>query len=80
MKTESVHQTVYTGSEVNIQYLQSISEKAGIRSIVKNNFQSGLRAGFAGGLPGQVNLQVDSSHFEEAKKIADATFPQDVDI
>lgn len=77
MGTETNHVTVYTGSEVNIQYLQSIFEKAGIRSIVKNNFQSGLRAGFYGGSPEQVNLLVESSHSEEAKKIAEATFPQE---
>lgn len=75
MDTASNHITVYTGTEVNIQYLQSIFEKAGIRSLVKDNFQSGLRSGFGGGLPGQVQLQVESNHFEEAKKIADATFP-----
>ena len=73
--TEPTHITVYTGTEVNIQYLRSILEKAGIRSLVKNNFQSGLRSGFAGGLPGQVQLQVESNHYDEAKKIADATFP-----
>lgn len=76
MGAQTTHQTIYVGSEVNIQYLQSILDKAGIRSIVQNEFQSGLRAGFAGGLPGQVSLQVESSHYAEAKKIAEATFPQ----
>lgn len=75
MSTEPNHITIYTGSEVNIQYLQTILEKAGIRSLVKDNFQSGLRSGFGGGLPGQVQLQVESNHYDEAKKIADATFP-----
>ena len=71
---ESTYETVYTGSEVNIQYLQSILNKAGIHSIVKNNFESGLRAGFGGGLPGQVQLLVEKSHFSEAQKIAEVTF------
>lgn len=70
----SEHETIYTGSEVNIQYLQSILDKAGIDSIVKNNFESGLRAGFGGGFPNQVQLQVKKNHSEEARKIAEATF------
>jgi len=72
---ENTYRTVYTGSEPNIQYLQEILDKAAIRSIIKNDFESGLRSGFGGGLPGMVELQVEASHFEEAKQIADATFP-----
>ncbi len=76
MSTEnSTYQNIYTGSEVNVQYLQELFHKAGIESISKNNFESGLRAGFGGGLPGQVQLQVKKSHYEEALKIVKATFP-----
>lgn len=77
MSTESTYETIYTGSEVNIQYLQGILEKAGFHSIVKNNFESGLRAGFGGGMPGQVQLQVAKNHREEARKIAEATFSEE---
>ncbi|MBW2961323.1 putative signal transducing protein [Mesonia aestuariivivens] len=72
----STYEHVYTGSEVNIQYLQEVLHKAGIQSIVKNNFESGLRAGFGGGLPGQVQLLVQNSHAEEALSIVKATFPE----
>lgn len=72
---ENTYRTVYAGSEPNIQYLQEILDKAGIRSMVKNDFESGLRGGFGGGLPGMVELQVEASHYEEAKQIADSTFP-----
>ena len=72
---EDTHRTIYAGSESNIQYLQTILDKAGIRSIVKNDFEAGLRSGFGGGLPGLVELQVESNHYEEAKRIADTTFP-----
>ena len=76
MSTEnSTYKHVYTGSDVNVQYLQELFQKAGIHSIVKNNFESGLRAGFGGGLPGQVQLQVQASHYDEALKIIQATFP-----
>ena len=78
MSTEtSTYKNVYTGSDVNVQYLQELFHKAGISSIVKNNFESGLRAGFGGGLPGQVQLQVQTSHYDEAVKIIKATFPQE---
>lgn len=77
MSTEnSTYQHVYTGSEVNVQYLQELFHKAGIESISKNDFESGLRAGFGGGLPGQVQLQVKKSHYQEAVKIVEATFPE----
>ncbi len=71
------YETIYTGSEVNVQYLQNVLKKASISSIVKNNFESGLRAGFGGGLPGQVQLQVQKSHAEEARKIAEAAFKEE---
>lgn len=77
MSTEDSYERVYTGSEVNVQYLEDLFNKAGISSRVRNDFDSGLRAGFGGGLPGQVQLFVIKSHFDEAQKIAKATFPDD---
>jgi len=73
--TDSNRVTIYTGSEVNVQHLKMILEKAGIDTMVMNNFESGLRSGFGGGLPGQVQLQVWEEHKEKAQKIAEATFP-----
>lgn len=77
MDTEDNYKRVYTGSEVNVQYLQQLFDKAGISSRVRNDFDSGLRAGFGGGMPGQVLLFVINSHFDEALKIARTTFPDD---
>lgn len=79
MSTEEQYQRVYTGSEVNVQYLQELFGKAGISSRVRNDFDSGLRAGFGGGMRGQVQLFVLSSHFDEAEAIVNATFPADED-
>ena len=76
MNTDDDYKRVYTGSEVNVQYLEEILSKAGIATRVRNDFDSGLRAGFGGGLPGQVQLFVISSHYDEADKIARATFPE----
>ncbi|MFD2516305.1 putative signal transducing protein [Salinimicrobium flavum] len=76
MSSEDQYERVYTGSEVNVQYLQELLEKEGISNRVRNDFDSGLRAGFGGGLPGQVQLFVISSHLDEALKIVEATFPE----
>lgn len=77
MSTEESYERVYTGSEVNVQFLQDLYNKAGITSRVRNDFDSGLRAGFGGGLPGQVQLFVIKSQYSEALKIAQTTFPND---
>ncbi|MDR9456910.1 MAG: DUF2007 domain-containing protein [Salegentibacter sp.] len=77
MSNEESYERVYTGSEPNVQYLQEIFDKSGISSRVRNDFDSGLRAGFGGGLPGQVQLFVIKSHYDEALKIAKTTFPKD---
>lgn len=76
MSSEEQFKRVYTGSEVNVQYLKNLLDKAGIRTRVRNDFDSGLRAGFGGGLPGQVQLFAISSHYDEALKIAETTFPE----
>lgn len=77
MSTEDNYQRVYTGSDVNVQYLQELFQKAGISCRVRNDFDSGLRAGFGGGLPGQVQLFAVTSHLDEAQKIVAATFKED---
>jgi hypothetical protein len=77
MDIEANFKRVYTGSEVNVQYLQELFEEENISSRVRNDFDSGLRAGFGGGLPGQVLLFADSEHFEKARKIVEETFPEE---
>lgn len=77
MSTEESYKRVYTGSETNVQYLQELFGKAGISSRVRNDFDSGLRAGFGGGFQGQVQLFVIQNHYDEAVNIAKTTFPQD---
>lgn len=68
------YKTVYTGSNVNVQHLQNLFNDSNIGSIVRNNFESGLRSGFGGGLPGQVQLLVQHKDFGKARKIVDETF------
>ncbi|PRX43328.1 putative signal transducing protein [Salegentibacter salegens] len=77
MSSDESYERVYTGSEPNVQYLQELFDKANISSRVRNDFDSGLRAGFGGGLRGQVQLFVIKNHYDEALKIAKTTFPKD---
>ena len=77
MSSEGKYERVYTGSEPNVQYLQELYNKSGISSRVRNDFDSGLRAGFGGGMQGQVQLFVEKNHFDEALKMAKASFPKD---
>lgn len=77
MSEEESYKRIYTGPDTNVQYLQELLENEGIHSRVRNDFDSGLRAGFGGGLPGQVLLFVLENQFEEAVKIAKETFPKD---
>jgi len=73
---ETKYINVYTGTEVNVQHLQNIFEEHEIETLVKNNFESGLRGGFGGGLPGQVQLFVHEDRKAEAGKIVVDVFPK----
>lgn len=77
MTDSADYKRIYTGSEVNVQHLQGLLNEAEISSRVRNDFESGLRAGFGGGVPGQVQLFAISSQYKEAMEIAQATFPED---
>lgn len=76
MSSEKEFERIYTGSEVNVKYLQGLLEEQNIPTIVRNEFQSGLRGGFGGGLPGQVQLFAPSQHLEKAQKLTKETFPE----
>ncbi|RUA33762.1 MAG: DUF2007 domain-containing protein [Bacteroidetes bacterium] len=59
---------VYSDTEININRIRSELAKIGIPSIIKNEFQSALMAGF-GASPNAVDLYVNASDFEEATKL-----------
>ncbi|HET8838126.1 MAG TPA: DUF2007 domain-containing protein [Flavobacteriaceae bacterium] len=77
MEKDEEYKSVYVGFEVNVQHLQSVLEESGIDSRIKNDYQSGLRAGFAAELQGQAQLMVDIEDYAAAKRIAEETFPAD---
>lgn len=77
MNEEEEYKRVYTGSEVNVQHLQNLMNEQGISTRVRNDFDSGLRAGFGGGLPGQVLLFAKTSDYDKALRITEETFPDE---
>ena len=63
---ESEYERVYTGSLINIQFLQNILHERGINSITRDDMKSGMMAGFGGGLPNHIQLFVKKTDVEEA--------------
>lgn len=59
---------VYSDTEVNINRISAELANKGIPSLVKNEFQSGLMAGF-GASPNAVDLYVNSTEAEKALEI-----------
>ncbi len=72
MDDHSKHVRLFTGSLIEIQRLQLDLDDHEIPSMVKNNFQSGLRAGFYGGSPSQVELFIYEEDMEKAEGILEA--------
>ena len=79
MDDHSKHVRLFTGSLIEIQRLQLDLDDQQIPSMVKNNFQSGLRAGFYGGSPSQVELFIYEEDMEEAQGILE-TFKEEMGI
>lgn len=69
MDDHSKHIRFFTGSLIEIQRLQLDLNDQQIPSLVKNNFQSGLRSGFYGGSPNQVELFIYEEDLEKATLI-----------
>ena len=79
MDDNSKHIKFFTGSLIEIQRLQLDLDEQKIPSLVKNNFQSGLRSGFYGGSPSQVQLFIYQEDFDKAKPILES-FKKDMGI
>ncbi|WP_117879747.1 putative signal transducing protein [Aureibaculum luteum] len=72
MDNTSKHIKFFTGSLIEIQRLQLDLDDKEIPSLVKNNFESGLRSGFYGGSPSQVQLFIYQEDFDKAKPILES--------
>ncbi len=66
MFPESEYERVYTGSLINVQFLQTLLQDSGINSITRDDMKSGMLAGFGGGIPDHIQLFVKKNDVEEA--------------
>lgn len=63
---------LYSGTEINVTVLQQMLEENDIASLIRNDMQSGMAAGFGGGLSGfAANLYVTEQDFDAARAILD---------
>ncbi|HLP74961.1 MAG TPA: DUF2007 domain-containing protein [Bacteroidales bacterium] len=60
---------VFTGSDVSVILLKGLLEETGIPSIIRNEYQSGINAGFFGGVPASVDLLIKESDFSRAEPL-----------
>jgi hypothetical protein len=60
---------VYSGTELTVNLLKKELEDAGIPALVKNDFKSGISAGFSGGVPSAIDLFIQESDVKEAEPI-----------
>lgn len=56
MKENSNLIRVYSGTELTVNLLKDELEKFGISSMIRNDFNSGVSAGFSGGVPSSIDL------------------------
>ena len=76
MIKNSSYERVYTGSEINVNFLKNKLNEAGIGSVIRNDQDSALRAGFgsAGDYSSQALLFVKKEDLVRAKYITEKTF------
>lgn len=62
---------VFTGTEFTVNLLKDELENINIFSIVKNDYGSGVVAGFSGGTQSSIYLYINEIDMEAAKAIID---------
>jgi hypothetical protein len=69
MKRKTKLVKAYTGTELTVMLLKTELEKAGIASVIRNDFQSGITAGFSGGVPSAIDLYIQESDRDKATEV-----------
>ncbi|WP_062054874.1 putative signal transducing protein [Aquimarina longa] len=69
MFPESEYERVYTGSVINVQFIQTLLNDQGINSITRDDMNSGMIAGFGGGIPNHIQLFVKKTNLKDARSI-----------
>ncbi len=60
---------IYTGTEVSVVFLKAKLEEAGIAVLIRNDYYSGITAGFTGGVPSAIDICIQKSDIEKAEPI-----------
>ncbi len=69
MKGNSNLIRVYSGTELTVNLLKDELEKFGISSMIQNDFNSGVSAGFSGGVPSSIDLFIQELDLGKADPI-----------
>ncbi|WP_163718113.1 putative signal transducing protein [Mangrovibacterium lignilyticum] len=69
MSQENSMIIVFTGGELIAALLKAELDKQGISSLIQNDFNSGIMAGFSGGVPSAADLYIQKKDLEKAKPI-----------
>jgi len=69
MKEKNKLIRVYTGTGLTVNLLKDELEKSGISAIIRNDFSSGISAGFSGGVPSAIDLFIQEFDLEKAEPI-----------
>jgi len=60
---------VYSDTEITVTHLKEVLAENGIESMIKNDFESGVSAGFVAGIPTSIDLYVFAKDKEKATPI-----------
>ncbi|MBI9062778.1 MAG: DUF2007 domain-containing protein [Marinilabiliaceae bacterium] len=60
---------VFSGTEVAVLILKGKLEDAGISAHIQNDYQSGITAGFGGGVPSAIDLFIQETDLPQAESI-----------
>ncbi len=71
MKDNDELMRIFTGSEVSAMLLKGELEQAGIPAMTQNDYQSGLMAGFVGGVPSAVDVYINELDLARAEPVID---------
>ncbi|WGK64815.1 hypothetical protein [Croceiramulus getboli] len=74
MFNESNYERIFTGSQINAQYLQTLLNEKKIHSVIRDDFQSSLRAGFGVNYTDQVQVFVEKDNLVQAKHVVEKAF------
>lgn len=69
MKEDEKLIRVYSGTDLTVNLVKSELEKFGIFGVIQNDFNSGISAGFLGGVSSSIDLFIQESDLKQAQPI-----------